>query len=171
MKKQSAGILLYRKNGSHFEVLLGHAGGPFWKKKDLGAWSLPKGEYGPEEDPQTAACREFQEETGQPVPEGARIDLGSMKRKDGKTITVWAVEGTIDEKRIASNTFEMEWPPRSGRMEAFPEIDRAAWYPLAAAGPHMHQEQAVFIERLADHLGIDQAAQIVPEAPQQTTLL
>jgi predicted NUDIX family NTP pyrophosphohydrolase len=175
MKKQSAGILLFRRTTNSVEVLLGHAGGPFWKKKDSGAWSIPKGEYEPDEDSLVAARREFQEETGQAVPEGETIDLGSMKRKDGKIIQIWAVEGEIDAKHIMSNSFEMEWPPKTGQMQSFPEIDKAAWYSLAKAPVKMHKGQDVFIERLAEHLGVDPTAQepAKPKAdtPEQVTLL
>lgn len=176
MKKHSAGILLFRRTGPSVEVLLGHPGGPFWKNKDAGAWSIPKGEYDPEEDPQLAAAREFQEETGQAVPDGERIDLGEMKRKDGKVIRIWAVEGQIDETHIMSNTFEVEWPPKTGQLQSFPEIDRAAWFPLAAAPAKMHKGQDVFIERLAAHFNLElptEALASVPPAatPQQTTLL
>jgi predicted NUDIX family NTP pyrophosphohydrolase len=175
MKKQSAGLLLFRRTDTSVEVLLGHPGGPFWKKKDAGAWSVPKGEYEPDEDPLAAACREFQEETGQAVPDGKRIDLGSMKRKDGKTIQVWGIEGQIDEQHIMSNTFEIEWPPKTGQIQSFPEIDRAGWFALAVAPAKMHQGQSIFIERLAEHLDLELAAipASQPEAavPQQTTLL
>lgn len=182
MKNPSAGILLYRRKGNDIEVLLGHPGGPFWKNKDKGAWSVPKGEYDADEDPLAAACREFQEETGQAVPDGERLALGDMKRKDGKVITVWAIEGQIDEIHIMSNSFEVEWPPKSGRLQAFPEIDRAVWFPLAAAPAKMHQGQAVFIERLAERLNIPldifpaagitlKTGSVQPSTPEQTTLL
>lgn len=172
MKKQSAGILLFRRSGSNIEVLLGHPGGPFWKNKDMGAWSIPKGEYEPDEEPQLAACREFEEETGQAVPDGERIDLGEMKRKDGKVIHIWAVEGEVDEQHIMSNTFEVEWPPKTGQLQSFPEIDRAVWYPLEKAPAKMHKGQDIFIERLAKHLGVNWVSdQAPPDAPKQTTLL
>jgi predicted NUDIX family NTP pyrophosphohydrolase len=185
MKKQSAGILLFRRTTASAEVLLGHPGGPFWRNKDKGAWSVPKGEYEADEEPLVAACREFQEETGQAVPDGERIDLGEMKRKDGKVIHVWAIEGAIDEQHIMSNMFEIEWPPKTGQMQSFPEIDRAAWYGLNQAPMKMHQGQGVFIERLAEHLGVTFEPQVVTEkstkkisaktkksqAGEQTTLL
>jgi predicted NUDIX family NTP pyrophosphohydrolase len=174
MKKQSAGVLLFRRKDNNIEVLLGHPGGPFWKNKDAGAWSIPKGEYEPDEDPLVAARREFAEETGQAVPEGPLIDLGDMKRKDGKVIRIWAVEGEIDIQHIMSNTFEVEWPPKTGQMQSFPEIDRAAWYPLNAAPAKLHKGQDIFIERLADQLDITLArtdTEPAPDAPEQITLL
>jgi predicted NUDIX family NTP pyrophosphohydrolase len=175
MKKHSAGILLFRRTDSSAEVLLGHPGGPFWKKKDKGAWSVPKGEYEAEEDPLAAACREFQEETGQAVPDGERLDLGEMKRKDGKVIHVWAIEGQIDERHIMSNTFEIEWPPKTGQLQSFPEIDRAAWFLLSEAPIKMHQGQHIFIERLAEHLDLELTPSApdspTPPAPEQTSLL
>lgn len=175
MKKQSAGILLYRKTNAGVEVLLAHPGGPFWKKKDDGAWTVPKGEYLENEDSFVAACREFSEETGQPVPDGDKLDLGCIKRKDGKTICVWALEGDFDVATLVSNTFEMEWPPKTGRMESFPEIDRAAWFSLGACEAKLNKGQFVFVERLAEQLGVqikeDTTQQPAPREPQQTTLL
>lgn len=153
MAKQSAGLLLYRQAAKDIEVLLVHPGGPFWVKKDKGAWSVPKGEYGADEEPLAAAKREFAEETGQVAPEGEYIELGEFKRKDGKTVKAWAIESDFDAGKIKSNTFEMEWPPRSGQKQEFLEVDKAAWFTLARAPEKMHQGQAVFIERLAEHLG------------------
>lgn len=164
MKKQSAGILVYRKKNDQVEVLLGHAGGPFWNKKDMGAWSIPKGECEPDEDLETAARREFTEETGVAVPEGKLQDLGFFKRKDGKTIYAWAVEGDLDPATMVSNTFEMEWPPKSGARQRFPEFDKAAWFPIWQAGVKMHKGQELFIERLADILGVSLSVPVkVPE--------
>lgn len=154
MKKQSAGILVYRKKDGVVEVLLGHAGGPFWNKKDKGAWSIPKGECEPEEDLEAAARREFIEETGVPVPEGKLHNLGSFKRKDGKVIHAWAVEGDLDPATMLSNTFEMEWPPKSGQIQHFPEFDKAAWFPIYQAGPKMHKGQDMFIQNLAALLNV-----------------
>src|SRR5271169_6649163 len=127
MSKQSAGILLYRFNNKSLEIFLVHPGGPFWKNKDLGAWSIPKGELTEEEDPFNAARREFEEETGT-LPVGNFIKLTDIKQKNGKIISAWAIEGNIDHKNIRSNMFEMEWPPHSGKNENFPEIDKAGWF-------------------------------------------
>ncbi len=132
MTKQSAGILLYRRAGSLCEVLLVHPGGPFWAKKDDGAWSIPKGLIEPGEDPLQAAKREFAEETGF-VPEGEYVPLGVFRQADGKLVHAWAVRGDFDPRQLKSNTFAMEWPPKSGRMREFPEVDRAAWFAPEAA--------------------------------------
>ena len=115
------------------EVLLGHMGGPFWAKKDAGGWSVPKGEYESDETPEAAARREFQEELGLPAPEGEYLPLGEVKQSGGKVVTVWAVEGDLDPAQVVPGTFEMEWPPRSGRTQEFPEVDRVAWFGLAEA--------------------------------------
>jgi predicted NUDIX family NTP pyrophosphohydrolase len=128
MPQRSAGLLLYRRRGrGGVEVLLVHPGGPFWAKKDLGAWSIPKGIYEPDEDPLAAARREFAEETGSPV-QGDAIALGSFRQSSAKTVDVWAVEGEFDPASLKSNTFSMEWPPRSGRRREVPEVDRAEWF-------------------------------------------
>ncbi len=132
MTKQSAGILLYRGAGSSCEVLLVHPGGPFWAKKDDGAWSIPKGLIEPGEDPLQAARREFAEETGF-VPEGEYVPLGVFRQPDGKLVHAWAVRGDFDPRQLKSNTFTMEWPPKSGQMREFPEADRAAWFAPEAA--------------------------------------
>jgi predicted NUDIX family NTP pyrophosphohydrolase len=150
--KQSAGILVYRRKGKDLEVLLGHPGGPYWAKKDDGAWSIPKGEYEEKEEPFSAAQREFEEEMGSPPPEGKAIDLGAVKRKDGKIIKAWAVEGDFDTDSINSNSFEMEWPPGSGRKQSFPEVDRAAWFGLGAALNKVHSGQDYFLRELAAKL-------------------
>lgn len=167
MKKQSAGIVLYRKRDGIVEVLVGHAGGPFWARKDVGAWSIPKGEFEADEEPIAAARREFEEELGIPAPEGELIELGSIKRKDGKTIYVWALEGDADAKKLTSNAFDLEWPPKSGQIQKFPEFDRAAWLPIAKAGPKLHKGQSEFLERLAEKLGVDLHASATQE-PQRT---
>lgn len=168
MKKQSAGILPYRRSGTGIEVLLGHPGGPFWVKKDQGAWSVLKGEFAEGEAAFDAAKREFAEETGRPAPEGAYLDLGSITNASGKTIFVWAVEHDILTAGFHSNTFDMEWPPKSGKMQQFPEIDRVAWIPLATAPAKMHAGQAEFIIRLAQQLGAPLDVSITNE---QTSLL
>ena len=153
MPKQSAGILLYRRRSGGPEVLLVHPGGPFWAKKDLGAWSIPKGEYEEPEDPRACALREFQEELGAPPPDGDLAALGTARQAGGKVVTAWAAEGDIDPASVSSNTFSLEWPPRSGVMREFPEIDRARWFPLAEARRRINPAQAVFLDRLASALG------------------
>lgn len=145
--KQSAGILLYRKVKDELEVFLVHPGGPFFKNKDAGAWSIPKGEFADDEEPLAAAKREFEEETGQPVS-GGFISLGSVELKSGKIVHSWAVEGNIDHETIVSNTFELEWPPRSGKKIMVPEVDRAGWFDPATAKQKINQAQGVLIDRL-----------------------
>lgn len=147
MPKQSAGILMYRRDPKDLSVLLVHPGGPFWAKKDLGAWSIPKGEYGPGEDPLAVAVREFEEETGV-VPKGEFRPLGEVRQTGGKHVLAWAVEGDLDPAKIQSNSFEMEWPPRSGRKQSFPEIDRAEWFSPDAAREKILASQREFIDRL-----------------------
>ena len=135
-------------------MLLVHPGGPFWAKRDDGAWSIPKGEYEDGEDPQAAARREFEEELGSPLPEGAELrELGEVKQKNRKVVAAWAVEGDLDASAAHSNTFEMEWPPRSGRRQEFPEIDRAEWFPLARAREKLLPAQAAFLDRLEEEGG------------------
>lgn len=146
-KKRSAGLLLYRRTPG-LEVLLVHPGGPFWAKKDLGAWSIPKGEHDDGEDPQACALREFEEETGTPPAEGELEDLGSVRQKSGKVVQAWALEGDLDATAIRSNTFELEWPPRSGRTSQFPEVDRAQWFGVTEARERINPAQAAFVERL-----------------------
>jgi predicted NUDIX family NTP pyrophosphohydrolase len=143
--KQSAGILLHRDG----EVLLVHPGGPFWAKKDAGAWSIPKGEYEEGDDPRACALREFEEELGSALPAGTElVELGTVKQKSGKRITAFAAEGDLDPETISSNTFEMEWPPRSGRTQEFPEVDRAAWFSIEEAREKLNPAQAEFLVRL-----------------------
>ena len=151
MAKQSAGILLYRREGGQLQFFLVHPGGPFYKKKDGGAWTIPKGEFDENEDAFDAAKREFLEETGQKI-DGRFIGLDSVKLKSGKTIYAWAVEGDIDHEIISSNTFEMEWPPKSGRLQSFPEIDRAAWFGWEEARLKINNAQAGFLDKLAEVL-------------------
>jgi predicted NUDIX family NTP pyrophosphohydrolase len=146
MAKHSAGLLMYRRRGE-LEVFLVHPGGPFWAKKDAGAWSIPKGEYRPGDDPLAAARREFREETGFPVA-GEFIPLTPIKQPSGKIIQAWAVEGDCDAEAIRSNTFTLEWPPRSGRQQEFPEVDRAAWFTLTAAREKIIKGQVGFLEEL-----------------------
>jgi len=145
MAKQSAGILLYRKINNVLQVFLVHPGGPFFKNKDAGAWSIPKGEFLEDEDPLAAAKREFQEETGQ-VIDGNFIPLKPVTLKSGKIVHAWAVEGDIDHETIFSNPFEMEWPPKSGEKQSFPEIDRAAWFDVDEAKAKINAGQLGLIE-------------------------
>ena len=144
--KQSAGLLLYRRIDAAIEVLLVHPGGPFWAGKDEHAWSLPKGEFEADEAPLAAARREFAEETGF-LPEGTPLDLG-IEKHGGKAIHAWAIEGDCDPAAIRSNSFTMEWPPRSGRFGEFPEVDRAAWFDLDTARAKIHKGQIAFIDAL-----------------------
>lgn len=147
MRKQSAGILLYRKNVNSLQVFLVHPGGPFFINKDDGSWSVPKGEFLDDEDPLEAAKREFEEETGKVIT-GKFIALNPVTQKGGKTVQAWAVEGDIDPAIIKSNHFEIEWPPRSGKQKTFPEIDRAAWFDLDIARVKINPAQAGFIDEL-----------------------
>ena len=147
--KRSAGILLFRRVEARVEVLLVHPGGPFWSKKDYGAWFIPKGELEPGEEPLTAALREFREELGSEPPPGEPMSLGTVKNKSGKLIYAWALEGDFDIGGLKSNTFSLEWPPRSGRLGEFPEVDRAAFFSLADAPLKMHIAEAPLLERLA----------------------
>jgi predicted NUDIX family NTP pyrophosphohydrolase len=145
--KRSAGILLYRRS-PELEVLLVHPGGPFWAKKDLGAWSIPKGEHDEGEDARACAIREFTEETGRAPSPGELEDLGTVKQKAGKVVQAWALEGDLDADRVSSNTFTMQWPPRSGRLQEFPEVDRAEWFSLNEARERINPAQAAFLDRL-----------------------
>lgn len=151
--KPSAGIVLWRRLDSGVvEVLLGHMGGPYWARKDVGAWSIPKGEIEPGEEPLDVARREFCEEIGVPLPPGDINDLGEIRQAGGKTVLAWAVEGDLDASAIVSNTFELEWPPKSGRIQAFPEIDRAEWFDLAAAAEKIVVGQRTFLDRLPTNI-------------------
>lgn len=149
----SAGLLLYRIGGAGPEVLLGHMGGPYWARKDDRAWSIPKGEHGPEEEPAAAAVREFTEELGAAPPVGPLVPLGTIRQRGGKQVTVFALAADFDAERISPGEFEMEWPPRSGRRQSFPEIDRAAWFGMDAARGKLVAAQAGFLDRLLAHLG------------------
>ena len=148
MPRTSAGILLYRLRPTGPEVLLGHMGGPFWATKDDGAWSIPKGEHGPDEEPLAVARREFEEELGSPVPSGDLVALGAHRVTSAKVLTVWAVEGDLDAGAARSNTFRLEWPPRSGRFQEFPEIDRAAWVTVDEARVKLVRGQVPLLDRL-----------------------
>jgi predicted NUDIX family NTP pyrophosphohydrolase len=150
--RRSAGLLLHRLGPGGLEVLIGHMGGPFWAKKDDGGWSIPKGEYDDGEEPLAVALREFEEELGSPCPATDFVPLGEVRLPSGKRLTVWAAEGDFDCSTATSNTFELEWPPRSGRMQAFPEIDRADWFAVAVARSKLVKGQVVFLDRLLEHL-------------------
>jgi predicted NUDIX family NTP pyrophosphohydrolase len=152
MAKRSAGILLYRLTDGAPEVLLVHPGGPFWARRDDGAWSIPKGEYDDAEDARACALREFEEETGTALSPPELIELGSVRQKGGKVVSAWAAEGDLDAEAVRSNTFTMEWPPRSGRTAEFPEIDRAAWFAPEAARTKLVQAQADFLDRLLERI-------------------
>jgi predicted NUDIX family NTP pyrophosphohydrolase len=151
MTKRSAGILMYR--GSPLELLLVHPGGPFWARKDRGAWSIPKGEYGEGEEPLAVARREFEEELGSAPPRGAFLPLGEFVQPSRKIVTAFALEGDFDPVTVKSNRFELEWPRGSGRKQSFPEVDRAAWFALAAARGKIQPGQVPFIDRLLEQLG------------------
>jgi predicted NUDIX family NTP pyrophosphohydrolase len=149
-RPRSAGILLHRGTGTDLEVLLVHPGGPFWAKRDEGAWSIPKGEHGPDEDAVLAARREFAEELGSEPPEGQLTDLGEVRQKSGKIVCAWALAGDLDAAAIVSNTFTMQWPPKSGQMREFPEVDRAEWFGLQQARIKINPAQAALLDRLAE---------------------
>jgi len=151
IKKQSAGILLYRSTDPETEVLLVHPGGPFWKNKDAGAWTIPKGEFEESEEPLAAAIREFKEETGFTL-QGEFIALTPIQQKAGKIVYAWAIEGDIDATKVKSNFFEVEWPPKSGKKQTFPEIDKAAWFTLAKAREKINSSQAALLDELSGRL-------------------
>lgn len=150
MPKVSAGLLMYRATDHGLEVLLAHPGGPFWRDRDVGAWTIPKGELGADEDPVLGARREFEEETGITVM-GPLLELGSVRQRGGKVVHAWAFEADRDPPQLCSNTFAMEWPPGSGQTTAFPEIDRARFFTLEEAAEKINPAQAVFLRRLRDH--------------------
>ncbi|MFE7927945.1 NUDIX domain-containing protein [Streptomyces sp. NPDC057456] len=149
--KRSAGLLLFRHTDDGPQVLLGHMGGPYFAKKDAGAWTVPKGEYEPDEPAWEAARREFREELGLPPPDGEAIVLGEVRQKNGKIVTAWAIEADLDPAAITPGTFTLEWPPRSGRTQEFPELDRVAWFGLDRAREVIVTAQAAFLDRLAEH--------------------
>jgi predicted NUDIX family NTP pyrophosphohydrolase len=146
--RTSAGILLWRRRAERLEVLLGHNGGPYFARKDLGHWTVLKGEVEPGEDLLAVAVREFAEETGHPLPDGPPLELGQIRQRSGKLVTAWAVEGDLDPATAVSNTFDMEWPPGSGRIQEFPEIDRVDWFDLPEARRRIKAAQAPFLDRL-----------------------
>ncbi|MEU3935788.1 NUDIX domain-containing protein [Streptomyces sp. NPDC029044] len=149
--KRSAGLLLFHPTDNGIDVLLGHMGGPFFARRDAGAWTVPKGEYEPDEPAWEAARREFREELGLPPPDGDAIDLGEVRQTNGKIVTAWAVRADLDPASIVPGTFRMEWPPRSGRLQEFPELDRVAWFGLDRARAVIVKAQAAFLDRLAEH--------------------
>jgi len=152
--KRSAGILLYRLVAGQPQVLLVHPGGPFWAKRDSGAWSIPKGEYDDAEHPRACALRELEEELGSPPPiaEEALVDLGEVRQKGGKAVRAWAGEGDFDPATLRSNTFTMQWPPHSGEQREFPEVDRAEWFSPEGAREKLIPAQIAFVDRLLERL-------------------
>lgn len=152
--RTSVGILLWRTRAGHLEVLLAHPGGPLWAKKDLGHWTIPKGETEPGEELLGVARREFAEETGHDAPDGPLIDLGEIVQRSGKRVRAWAAEGDLDPSSAASNTYEMEWPPRSGAIRAFPEVDRVEWFGLDEGRRRLKAAQTPFLDRLQTALTV-----------------
>lgn len=153
MSRHSAGILLYDTCDGAAQVLLVHPGGPLWRNRDAHAWSIPKGEYEPPESPRAAAIREFHEETGLSPDDAALVELGEVRQRGGKVITAWAARGKFDASALSSNHFEMEWPPKSGHVRSFPEVDRAGWFAVPAAREKINVAQAAFLDRLLTTLG------------------
>jgi predicted NUDIX family NTP pyrophosphohydrolase len=149
MAAQSAGIMMYNRRGGELRILLVHPGGPFWRNKDEGAWSIPKGEYGSDEDPEAAARRELTEELGH-AAEGLLQSLGEVKQRGGKRVLAFALEGDLDAASIRSNEFQLEWPPGSGRIQSYPEVDRAEWFSIADAARKILAGQLPFLDRLAE---------------------
>ncbi|MEV6024953.1 NUDIX domain-containing protein [Streptomyces sp. NPDC052036] len=150
---RSAGLLLFRRTDHGLEVLLGHMGGPFFARREEGAWTVPKGEYESGEPSWEAARREFREELGLPPPDGEAVPLGEVRQRGGKVVTAWALEADLDPAAIVPGTFTMEWPPRSGRLQEFPELDRVEWFGLDRARAVIVTAQAAFLDRLAEHSG------------------
>jgi predicted NUDIX family NTP pyrophosphohydrolase len=146
----SAGLVVFRERDGALEVLLAHMGGPYWTRRDAGAWSIPKGELDDGEDPLAGARREYREELGHPPPDGPVVELGEIRQRGGKRVLAFAVEGDFDPSQLRAGTFELEWPPRSGRRQAFPEVDRVAWFDLATARDKLVQGQVALLERLGD---------------------
>lgn len=158
MAKRSAGILLFRRQ-PELQVLIGHLGGPLWSRREAAAWSIPKGEYGPDETALQAARREFAEELGLPVPDAELIELGTVTQSGGKQVTAWAAEADLDLAQVVLGTFELEWPRGSGRIQQFPELDRLAWCAPEQARDRLIASQRQFLDRLADHLRPHRAAE------------
>lgn len=154
MPRSSAGLLLHRRAADgELEVMLVHMGGPFWARRDERAWSIPKGEYGPDEEPLAVARREFEEEIGRPAPEGPLVELGEVRQSGGKVVIAWALEADIDVGEIESNTFTMEWPRGSGRFQEFPEVDRAGWFDLDTASVKLVRAQTALLDALRERVG------------------
>jgi predicted NUDIX family NTP pyrophosphohydrolase len=153
MPRRSAGILLWRRRGDALEVLLVHPGGPLWARRDAGAWSIPKGEYGDGEDPRAVALRELEEETGHRLADADLLPLGEVRQGGGKLVSAWAAPGDLDPEAITSNTFTMQWPPRSGRLQEFPEVDRAGWFDPPTARAKLLPAQAELVDRLLAAFG------------------
>lgn len=151
--KRSAGILVYRSTDGRIEVLLGHMGGPFWQRRDAGAWTIPKGEYAEDETPEAAARREFTEELGLPAPSGELQTLGEVKQSGGKVVTVWALHGDVDPAAVEPGTFELEWPRGSGQLQQFPELDRVEWFDVDRARGKIVAAQQAFLDRLTELIG------------------
>ncbi|WP_405522390.1 NUDIX domain-containing protein [Streptomyces canus] len=150
--RTSAGLLLFRHTDDGLEVLLGHMGGPFFARRDAGAWTVPKGEYEPDSEPAwDAARREFQEELGLPPPDGEAVPLGEVRQTNGKVVTAWAIEADLDPATVVPGLFSMEWPPKSGQMREFPELDRVEWFGLDRARAVIVKAQTAFLDRLAEH--------------------
>jgi predicted NUDIX family NTP pyrophosphohydrolase len=170
MKKHSAGLVVYRFKDGQPEVLLAHMGSPWWAKKDIGAWSIPKGEIEENEDALDTAKREFTEELGLQVPDGEYLELGTIEQSNNKTVQAWAVEADMDVKNISSNTFKVEWPPRSGQIQEFPEIDRAGWFGLAEAAQKAVRGQDGLFEMLANQLKVPFGAEEISSPPSQSSL-
>lgn len=156
MHKNSAGIILYRFKNNSLEVLLVHPGGPFFTKKDGGAWSIPKGEFLEDENPLNAAKREFKEEIGVDVPDTDFIELASIEQKNNKTVYAWAFQGDIDPSTIKSNTFELEWPPKSGKMRSFPEIDKGEWFTITNAREKINVRQVTLLDELQKKVSLEE---------------
>lgn len=171
MKTYSGGLLIYRLKDGQPEVFIVHNGGPYWAKKDDGVWSLPKGEADGDEDLLRAAKREFKEETGFKAPDGPYTELGETDYPRGhKVVVAWAAEGDFDPTQLKSNMFEMQWPPRSGKMQEFPEIDRGGWFSLPQAAQKLFPPNVVFLERLANYLHVPFGPEDIPAPPEQTGL-
>jgi predicted NUDIX family NTP pyrophosphohydrolase len=170
MKAHSAGLIVYRLRNGQPEVLMAHMGAPWWVKKDVGAWTIPKGLINEGEEPLEAAKREFQEELGLQIPEGEFVELGDIDQHNNKTVTAWAIEADFDVSNIKSNTFKAEWPPKSGRTQEFPEIDRADWLTLTVAGQKAVRGQAELFARLANYLHMPLGSEEIPHQPSQGSL-
>jgi predicted NUDIX family NTP pyrophosphohydrolase len=160
MAKLSAGLLMFRRIGDQLEIFLVHPGGPFWEKKDFGAWSLPKGEYTTGEEPLQVAKREFEEETSI-VPQGVFLPIGVIKQQSGKIVTAWAFEGNLDPADVKSNFFSMEWPPKSGKVQQFPEVDRGEWFPFNIARKKILKGQAGFLDQLLEILAVRPSSDVI----------